>query len=157
MTIRDFGLNKILREFRTLSQSEVAVGIVGDVATQAHPNGNGLTFAEVATVNEYGSADGRIPERPAHRNAAETNQAAIGKNIQLAILDVLNGTSTAQQAMDKIGVWYTGKVKKSITDLRTPPNAPPTVQRKGSSNPLIDTGRTRNSVAHIVRKLTTGK
>lgn len=152
MTIKDLGFNKILKELRTLQRSEVAVGIVGSEAQTRHPDSD-YTLAEIAAVNEYGSEDGHVPERPAHRNCAADNQSEIASNTQAAIKAVLNG-ATAQQVMDRIGVWYTGKVKQAILDLDSPPNAPATIARKKSSNPLIDTGRTRNSVTHVVRKLT---
>lgn len=155
MTIKDLGFNSILRELRTLQRSEVAVGIVGTEAQTKHPDSD-LTLAEVAAVNEYGSDDGHIPERPAHRNCAEDNQAEIAKNTQNAISAVLSGAK-AQAVMDRLGVWYTGKVKQAIADFDTPPNAPATIRAKGANNPLIDTGRTRNSVTHVVRKLTQDK
>lgn len=155
MTIKDLGFNKILRELRALARSEVAVGIIGSEATTKHPDSD-LTLAEVAAVNEYGSEDGHVPERPAHRNCADDNQSEITKNTQAAISAVLSGAK-AQAVMDRIGVWYTGKVKQAIADFDSPPNAPATIRAKGANNPLIDTGRTRNSVTHVVRKLTQDK
>lgn len=155
MSIKDLGFNKILRELRLMDKSEVAVGIVGTDAQTKHPDSD-LTLAEVAAVNEYGSDDGHVPERPAHRNCAADNQSEIIKNTQNAISAVLGGAK-AQAVMDRLGIWYTGKVKQAIADFDSPPNAPATIKAKGANNPLIDTGRTRNSVTHVVRKLTQDK
>ena len=38
------------------------------------------------------------------------------------------------------------EIQQSIRQLRTPPNSPLTIAMKGSSNPLINTGKLRNSV-----------
>lgn len=155
MTVKDLGFNKILQQLRIMQRSEVAVGIVGAEAQAKHPESD-LTLAEVAAINEYGSDDGHVPERPAHRNCAEDNRDEIAKNTQGAITAVLSG-ATANAVMDRLGVWYTGKVKQAIRDFSTPANAPATIKQKKSDNPLIDTGRTRNSVTHVVRKLTQDK
>ena len=56
--------------------------------------------------------------------------------------------------LNKIGVTAVGLVQKYMTDLRTPPNAASTIKKKGSSNPLIDSGALRQSVSY---KITTSK
>ena len=43
-----------------------------------------------------------------------------------------------------------GDIVESITQLDTPPNTPKTIARKGSSNPLIDTGFLRANVTFKV-------
>ena len=35
--------------------------------------------------------------------------------------------------------------------MKTPENAPSTIAKKGSSNPLIDTGEMRSKVSHEVK------
>lgn len=63
--------------------------------------------------------------------------------------ELANGGS-ADSALEKVGVVAVGKVKKYMTDLKTPPNAPSTIKKKGSSNPLIDSGAMRQSVDYNV-------
>ena len=52
--------------------------------------------------------------------------------------------------LDRVGIIATGKVQQYMTDLKTPPNAPSTIAKKGSSNPLIDSGMMRQSVTYSV-------
>ena len=52
--------------------------------------------------------------------------------------------------LERVGIVATGKVQQYMTDLRTPPNAPSTIAKKGSSNPLIDSGMMRQSVTYSV-------
>ena len=49
-----------------------------------------------------------------------------------------------------IGLEQEAETKKTLTDLRTPPNAPSTIKAKGSSNPLIDTGELRSKISSTV-------
>lgn len=55
-----------------------------------------------------------------------------------------------KQGLERVGLVAVGKVQKYMTELRTPANAPSTIKRKGSSNPLIDTGALRASVTYKV-------
>lgn len=59
----------------------------------------------------------------------------------------------AKRIMTRVGLEAEGAIKQYITDLDSPPNAASTVRKKGSSNPLIDTGNMRDSVTSaVVRK-----
>lgn len=51
-----------------------------------------------------------------------------------------------EQALEIVGIEATASVKQYMRDLQTPPNARSTVKKKGSSNPLIDTGEMLGSV-----------
>ena len=59
-----------------------------------------------------------------------------------------------EMTLNKIGVVAVGHVQKYMTELRTPPNAASTIKKKGSSNPLIDSGALRQSVSY---EITTNK
>ena len=52
--------------------------------------------------------------------------------------------------LERVGIVAVGKVQQYMTDLKTPPNAPSTIAKKGSSNPLIDSGAMRQSVTYSV-------
>lgn len=70
------------------------------------------------------------------------------------ILDAIEAGMASDQPMDQIletvGVIAAGEVKVYMTELRTPANAASTVRKKGSDNPLIDSGALRQSVTHKV-------
>jgi hypothetical protein len=52
--------------------------------------------------------------------------------------------------LSKLGIMAQGDIQGEITSLSTPPNAPSTIRRKGSSNPLIDSGEMRGAVTYKV-------
>ena len=58
---------------------------------------------------------------------------------------------TAESALDELGVLVKGLVQDEIVQGGFAPNAPATVLRKGSAQPLIDTGLMRQSVKYVVR------
>lgn len=62
------------------------------------------------------------------------------------VIERLRGDADMSKTLDAIGAVTAGEVQQYMTDLKTPPNAPYTIQQKGSSNPLIDTGALRASV-----------
>lgn len=147
-TDTDKGMKKILAQMKALGQKRVNVGIHNDAGI--HDESQGMTIAAIAYINEYGTRDGRIPPRPAHSNAFDDNKASLDNLINRLTKGVSEGKLTAQKAAEILGQTHEDNVKQSITNLRTPENAPYTIAQKGSSNPLIDTGQTRNSVRYVV-------
>jgi len=69
------------------------------------------------------------------------------------IPDLLNSLpKEKEQILRLVGSFLEGKIKEKIThgDPSWPSLKPETVKRKGSSKPLIDTGKLRNSITHKV-------
>ena len=117
---------------------------VGFFATAKYSDGTPV--AAVAAWNELGTET--IPERPFFRQSIE--------GADKVIMPVLkDGIDPMDMALDsrtagKVGLVMQARIQRSITDLRTPANAPLTIKMKGSSNPLIDTGFMRQSVTYKV-------
>lgn len=144
---RDQGLGLMLQQIRDAGDLELRVGILTD---EQHRNGDGLTVADVASINEFGTADGHIPARPAFRQAIASNREAIVARLRTELKAMSEGRQTPRRALSRTGLEIQALIRKRITDLRTPPNAPATAQRKRSANPLIDTGQLRQSVSFEV-------
>lgn len=66
------------------------------------------------------------------------------------IRDALEDGEDLEQALERVGVVAVAKVQQYMTQLKSPANAPSTIRKKGSSNPLIDTGILRSSVDYKV-------
>ena len=92
--------------------------------------------AEKALYNHFGTED--IPARP----FLQFDQNAAAKLVRKAI--VSDGDTVA-----KIKVGLTGMIQENIRELKRPANADSTIKKKGSSNPLIDTGAMRQAVNTI--------
>ena len=132
----DAVLQKLKLQFGT-----VEVGFFKD--THTYPNGKDVTT--VARDNDQGTK--RIPERPFMIPAG--NKAA-NKTINITVGSIAGGMDE-QQALSKAAIMFKNAIQREITNLKEPPNAESTILKKGSSNPLIDTGLMRSKVEWKLR------
>lgn len=131
--------------------SEVEVGF-----PKSKVNGSVI---ERAIYNEFGTKGGAsgggwggpIPERPFFRNAMRANQKRYNQLLKISAKKILSGETTLRAVLTKLGIVAQGNIQEEITKLKSPPNSPVTVERKGSSNPLIDTGEMRQAVTWRVK------
>lgn len=65
---------------------------------------------------------------------------------------LIAGKMTAEELTNKVGARMQRDIQRTIRNLSYPPNSPITVNNKKSSNPLIDTGKLRQSVTYKVVK-----
>jgi len=132
----------IKKELKLIDKSYTQIGI----QASAEPYAGGKNVAEIAFDNEFGT--GRIPARPFMSTSFDENRTKINDLISKEYDKILSGTMTTKKALALTGEWMTGVVKKKITDIKEPKNAPFTIKMKKSSNPLIDTGHMRASITH---------
>lgn len=111
---------------------------------------DGLTIATIAAVNNFGSADGKIPPRPFLQPAINKGAPEYQRLAEVMIPKVLSGEMTMKVLLEQMGSLAEGHVKQEITDLNTPPNAQSTIDKKGSDSPLIDTGALRQSIRYVI-------
>ena len=142
----DKGYKAILSEIKKLADMRLAVGVVGPKANYQYTKK--ATLADVATFNEYGTRN--IPARPFMRSAFDENLPGY-QSFFVKILPTVGRGKTARQALSLIGMKMVGDIQKKIVDIRTPENAPATIARKGFDNPLIHTGRMRQSITYMIR------
>lgn len=106
-----------------------------------------LDVAEQATIGFYQEMGTRnIPARPFISSTIDENVAKYEKALADGLAAVLDGRTTLEAALLRLGAVVAADIKVKITRLAAPPNAPSTIARKGSSNPLVDTGALRNAV-----------
>jgi hypothetical protein len=130
----------------------VKVGLPDDVKLDTDGKSTAQTLGEVARINEFGSEDGTIPERPAWRMGLAHGQNDFNRLNKANLALVALGKKPLEQALGELGEMGVARVKTEILDGDFTPNAPSTIERKGSSHPLIDTAQERQSVTwEIVR------
>lgn len=121
---------------------------VGFLENATYPDGKPV--ATVAAINEFGAPRAGIPPRPFFRNmiADKSHEwpAAVGDLLRENNYDV-------ERALDLAGFAIAGQLRQSIQQTNSPPLAQSTIDRKGHSKPLIDSGNLYNSVDHeVVRR-----
>lgn len=150
----DRGWQRIQRELKAAERGSVKIGIQDDAGDYDIPaeegGGTGPPLVAIAFWNEYGTSDGRIPSRPFMRKAFDEGKSKIDRTTARLLNGIYVGQFDAHLALTLLGQLHESQVRKMMTDIRTPPNAPSTIDQKKSSNPLIDTGQTRQSIRYEV-------
>ncbi len=110
----------------------------------------GASIIDVAIWNEFGTSGG-LPPRPFMQKATPDLQSNFKRQLQAAQPRINSGQLDARTAYEAVSVESEGIMKGSIDSGGFAPNAPETIKRKGSAQPLIDTGAMRNHVTSKVR------
>lgn len=136
----------IVRDLNELSGYELRVGVQGDEGSAIYDEADGVTVAEVAAKNEFGTD--KIPSRPFMRQSAEKHENW-GEEMGEVWNSVIDGNNP-KTAMHLIGQKIMGDIQEEIATGDFVPNAPYTIKKKGSDRPLIDTGQLRKSITYKV-------
>lgn len=180
VTVRDNdrGMRELLNELRGLGDMHVVAGIRGEMGAQVDPD-SGMTVVQYATVNEFGSALAMsdqgivrgIPERSFMRSAFDENREKYKQRLVTELRRLLKSkadgprkpsTKTskrkpvapptgARDLLARMGLRMARDIQMKIRRGPFVPNAPMTIRMKGSSKPLIDSGRMRQSIDSEVR------
>jgi len=132
---------------------------VGWFPTAVYPNGTPVAY--VALIQEMGAPAAHIPPRPFIKptvNAQRTVWAALLRDGAKA---VIKGKFTAHQVLDGVGIQAAGDIRKTITQIVSPPLAPTTIAARARrlaskevtptlAKPLIDTGLMMESTTNAV-------
>lgn len=146
--IVDKGWEKYLKAIPSLRNSYTRVGFPAG----EDPAPGDKTFdqvVQVAAVHEFGAPKVNIPERSFLRSTFDEQREPINQALEKVYEQVAAGQRTTRQAFSRVGEWFKGKVQNKIRDLKSPALATETIKRKGSANPLVDTGQMMQSVTHV--------
>lgn len=124
---------------RVAERNSVKVGIPAGSGDH-----DGTPLVVIGAVHEFGS--GHIPERSFLRVPLRANQDLWSQILRNGLPAVLRNEITSLQLMDQLGSRAAAASQEAISRGINPPNAPSTIQRKGSSTPLVDTGRLLQSI-----------
>lgn len=92
----------------------------------------------------------RIPERSFIRAGFDAREADWRSKVDDIIQGCYDGGIPVDTALDMLGLDLAGQIQEFARDLSSPPNSKATVKLKGSSNPLVDTGRMIGAIRHEV-------
>lgn len=136
---------RFMQQIKELSELEVRIGFQQGEAQEE----DGTDICDVAAWNELGTAN--IPSRPFLRKSVDENEQVINDFLKDEMAMLKNGTP-AEQILKEIGIFQKGLIQEKILDGDYVPNAASTIRKKGSAQPLIDTGRMRQSVNYVIKK-----
>ena len=136
---------RLLDSMKELKELEVRVGFQSGKDTQE----DGTDICDIAAWNELGTE--HMPSRPFIRNSVDNHSDEINSFLMEKRNDLVNGAS-ARKVLNEIGIFQKDLIQTEIVNGSFEPNAEATIKKKGSSKPLIDTGRMRQSVNYVVQK-----
>lgn len=141
----------MIKRLKEVAGSAVEVGVLkGEHAWLASIHEYGCNIPVTPKMRKFLAARGlylkketayiRIPERSFLRSGYDKHRDAVMKKASLLLADVASGKMTARGCQQAVGMELSSKIKDYARDLSSPENHPFTVDNKGSSNPLVDTG-----------------
>lgn len=104
-----------------------------------------FNLASLAAVLEFGNE--RIPSRPFLRQTLSENQ----EKYTALFTQLFKQGLQIERIYEQLALVAQGDVQLNIARGNWAPNAKSTIKQKGSSKPLIDTGKMRQSVKGIVK------
>lgn len=157
-------VREFLKMLKELTSTHLEVGIFGD---------SGGDILMIANINEFGCSikvtpkmrnylhvigihlkkdteEINIPERSFIRGGYDAEQNNIIKKGDVLLEKVINLELPVITFFEILGEYIVGRIQEFLTDLKDPPNHPATIANKGSSNPLIASGRLRQAITYKV-------
>ena len=150
-TDTDLGADALARWMRDAGRKTVRVGVLSDSPKRERDGETGaLSLVEVAAVHEFGAPSAGVPQRSFVRATVDAESAEITRLQETLGAQMLNGQVTEDQALSLIGAKVASMMQARITTNIPPPLKPETVDRKGSSVALVDTGQLKASITFAV-------
>lgn len=148
----DRGANAMLKSMAEASKpATVKVGVIGQEASAGHKL-SALTMVAIATIHEFGLGPAykkKGPNRSFIRAYVDEKEATLKKRLRGIGEHVLRGKSV-RMGLEQFGLLTVGEIQQRISAGIPPALDQSTIDRKGSSTPLINTGQLRSSITHQV-------
>ena len=150
----DIAFKKFFKNLKAFNGIEAAVGVPEEFANEIVSDEGDFTRVEQAVVHEFGSADGHIEERSFLRSTFNKNREKYQKDLEKAAAKVARLDSTPLRELTVFSEKVRNDVVNRIRDGEiTPELAESTIDAKGSSLPLVDTGGLVGSIqARVLKK-----
>lgn len=154
--ITDKGAARSASQLFGAKKASVTVGVFGEEG-EKQAEGEPITMVELAAVHEFGLG---VPERSFIRSYFDANADRVSTallkickaQLELAVREGRPSTnSELRRVLSKLGLFMVGEIQARIGNGEiTPELAEKTIQRKGSSTPLVDTGQLRSSITYEI-------
>jgi len=159
VTVKDHGGAAYLARARELARGKRArvgilddapkdVGVNDEAGTRTKAVDDAITLIEIAVIHEFGLGD--VPQRSFIRATIDERRADIERLLVSRAKLVLSGKLTAEQALDQVGAKVASWVVEKIDSNIAPALAESTVEAKGSSVALVDTGQIKSAISWLV-------
>jgi hypothetical protein len=146
---RDAGaLNRIIDNVRSMGLNKVEVGL----PSGGRHSGTDLSMHELGMVHEYGSPTRNIPARPFIGPPIADNVDKYKKIMRKQAARLLFRRTSLHNALSLVGEAGKADIQKYMLSANFKPLAASTIEAKGSSKPLIDSGQMRNAITYEITR-----
>ncbi len=154
---------EIIQKLDRIDGSKIRAGVLGQGKTQmiAGVHEFGINIAVTPKMRKFLATQGlhlkkstnfiRIPERSFIRAGWDSNEREILDRCEEFLKDAFILSVPASAVLDGMGQETLDRIKDYARDLDNPDNHPFTVERKGSDNPLVDSGHMIESIDYEIR------
>lgn len=151
--IKDRGANRIEKDLKKIGQIDLKIGLFGS------GGGPEVNMAARGALHQFGETGtvkalifGDIPRRPFMSQAFDKGLKSLKKFILIEEKKVIAGSQGVDQFIKRIGEYHKGQIFDIYITGDFEKNAEITIQLKGSSRPLIDTGDMRRRTDYRIEK-----
>ena len=145
VVVKDNGASSLLARAKALrGGARVKVGILADAPKREQDGTGSMSLLEVAAVHEFGGGD--VPQRSFIRATVDEQRPEIERLQHKLAAQVFAGKLDPSSALELLGAKVAAMIQNRIAEGIGPALKPETVERKGSSVPLVDTGQLRSSI-----------
>jgi phage gpG-like protein len=150
-TDTDLGADALARWMRDAGRKSVRVGVLSDSPKEEKDGEEtGISLVEVAAVHEFGAPSANVPQRSFIRATADAQAGEIQRLEEVLGAQMIDGILTEDKALGLLGSKVAAMMQARITSNIPPPLKAETVDRKGSSVALVDTGQLKASITFAV-------
>lgn len=140
-------LARIVENVRSMGLNNVEVGLPDG----GQHSDTDLSMHELGMVHEYGSPTRNIPARPFIEPPIKDNVEKYKRMMRDQALKLIFRRTTLNNALSLVGEAGKADIQKYMLSANFTPLSAATIERKGSSKPLIDTGQMRNAITYEVK------
>lgn len=150
VTFEDQGLQRLYDNLAAMRSMKVHVGFLPPDGRKKVP-GRRLSMAELAISHEFGFK-GRYPARSFMRTAIQKHRKAITSYAEQQIALMIQDLQGPEDAMENIGRHVLGLIRQKLESMMLAPVDPETAARKGSANPLVESGQMSSAMSYQVKR-----
>lgn len=139
-----------LRERIREIQARDAKVRIGVFSSAGQVPGGDISMATLAAIHEFGSEKAHLPERSFIRATMRARKAEGIAMCAKVCKAFIEDRISLPQALGILGEWGVSRIRDFIrTNQVKPPDTEATIDRKGSSVTLIDTGQLMNAISYV--------
>ena len=142
------GLKGFLERFREIGKPKVYIGVP---ASKNGMHEGGINMATLLAIHVLGAPSRGIPQRDPLTPPLIANAQRYSDLLALGLKNALSDGTDPKLVYEKIGIVATNDVYDYFVTGNFKPLNQKTIDRKGSSKPLIDTEELRGSITYEVR------